>query len=84
MGQDINVDLSNIPDCIGKSCDDNYYNTDEGKKTLEKLLSSQGMTECTPSEGSSTFNSASLNFMSKTTLVGGGFLLVLLLSNMLL
>lgn len=103
MMQDININLSDMPDCIGMSCDDSLLNTDEGKKELAKLfeamLLSQGMiATCTPSGGSSStpavqppsptpnfppspaikpFNSASSIFMKKTTLVGGGFLLLI-------
>jgi len=103
MGQSININISDMPDCIGQSCDDSLLNSDEGKKELAKLfeamLLSQGMmATCTPSGGSSStpavqppsptpafppsphikpFNSASSIFMKKTTLVGGGFLLLI-------
>lgn len=57
MGQAVTMQLSDMPDCIGKSCDDSLLNTDEGKKELAKLfeavLLSQGYTAtCTPNGGS--------------------------------
>merc|ERR1712216_404791 len=89
MGQSVTMQLSDMPDCIGKSCDDSLLNTDEGQKELAKLfeavLLSQGyQAKCTPNNGGSApphhiipYNSASSIFMKKTTLVGGGILLLL-------
>lgn len=97
MGQDVQMKLLDVPDCIGKSCDDSSLNTDEGQKELAKLFEAILLSEgyqatCTPNNGGNApsptpnfppspaikpFNSASTIFMTKTTLVGGGFLLLL-------
>ena len=84
MGQDVSMKLFDMPDCIGKSCDDSLLNTDEGQKELAKLfeavLVAEGYTAtCTPKPTPhiKPFNSASSIFMKKTTLIGGGFFLLI-------
>ena len=58
-GQTIHMEMKDMPDCIGKSCDGSYVATDEGKQELAKLMElmflSQGMSvTCTAADSATT------------------------------
>ena len=57
--QTIHMEMKDMPDCIGKSCDGSYVATDEGKqdmaKLMELLFQSQGISAtCTAADSAKT------------------------------